>query len=335
MSTGPSVIIADFDQERLEHQGASLSQAGLDPKTCRNGTELLECCREKAPQVAVVEAFLPRKNGFEVLKALKEDPVTSRVKVVLLLDRDDDYGKERARLCGADLVLTRPFSAEELVAGIKEAGRQESPRALAARGEPGGQQIQGVLEAMEEKARLENPLSEHITDPLTGLFNAAYTSLKLADEVKKVRRFYHPLSCVLVSLDDQEGLDDPQNAQNVRRIINEIAGILLCESRDIDHLARAAEHEFVCLLPHTDTPGAVTMAERILASVRKRGFRLGESENPLTVSAGVAAFAGTGMEGAEELLERARAALATSRQWGGNRSTLWKPAQDPQTDPKS
>ena len=87
----------------------------------------------------------------------------------------------------------------------------------------------------------------HISDALTGLYNRDYTQLKLSDEVKKVRRFYHPLTCVIVGIDDQPNIDDAPAAQELRRVINGIAGILLCESRDIDHLARySAASSYAC-----------------------------------------------------------------------------------------
>jgi diguanylate cyclase (GGDEF)-like protein len=274
------------------------------------------------PDAVILEVVLPRGNGFEVLKSLKSDQRTSAIPVILLIDESDDYGEHRGRICGADVILRRPFTSEALMGAVfgSLAGLPAPP---AEKNSGPKNDLAGVLDALEGRARAENPLLEHITDPLTGLFNNAYTDLKLMEEFKKARRFQMPLAAMMLGFDDQRNFSNPGSSGDVRRILNEVAGILLCESRDIDHVARYSDREFLALLPHTDMLGGTSMAERIVATIAGRAFTLSGGTGALTASAGVCAFMGTGMETAEELPLRAREALAASRSWGGNRVTVW------------
>lgn len=322
MPASHAVALADFDRERRERAQRALEGAGFQVAVFENGQDLLEHVRAQPPDAVVCDILLPRCNGFEVAKALKAESETAAVKVLLILDEGDAYGRNRGRLCGADSILERPLEPEGVARAV---GTALEDRALEASGAAGDEPVNldQVISALESRARAENPLLEHITDSLTGLYNLAFTELKLADEFKKVRRFYHPLTCVLVGLEVEGDLSEPESAQDFRKVVNEVAGILLCESRDIDHLARSSPREFACVLPHTDTPGGVAMAERILASIAGRGFRIAGQEGPVQAAAGVASYSGTGMEAPEELLERAREALGTSRRWGGGRCTVW------------
>ncbi|MSR75459.1 MAG: diguanylate cyclase [Planctomycetes bacterium] len=313
------IVLADFDTERCDDVGTALQSAGCKVSKVANGLDVLDSCNRKAPDVLVMEAFLPRRNGFEVLKALKEDARTSGIRVVLLIDEHDEYGSSRARLCGADAVLTRPVTTETLVNEVTTPSPTAAPPAL-----------ENILEAMDTRAKAENPLVQHITDSATGLFNKPYTDLKLSEECKKARRFQIPLSCVVIALDDHGVLSDPSHADELRSAVNEVAGLLLCESRDIDHLSRYQTQEFLLLLPHTDRAGASAMARRILDSIAARGLQL-PGGGTLTGSAGIAAFSAEDGDGAEGLVARAREALKVSRHWGGNRFTLHAPDTAPQT----
>lgn len=321
MGKGLTVVLGDFDRARAESYGGALEDRGMQVMHLESGTEVLERCLEEAPQVAVLEVLLPRKNGFETLKALKEDARTAGIKVVLVMDEDDDYGEHRARLCGADAIRKRPFAPEDLAETVRTCVQESGLEAADRDAQPDEPDLGAMLEAMEGRARAENPLLAHITDSLTGLYNPAYMELKLAEEFKKSRRFAIPLSCVAIGFDDAGALSDPDQSQELRSILNEVAGLLLCESRDIDHLARQNVSEFFLLLPHTDAEGATAMSGRILASIEGRGF---ETEGrPLTASAGIATFTGADAESSEQMTERCQEALTASRRWGGNRVTVW------------
>jgi two-component system cell cycle response regulator len=175
----------------------------------------------------------------------------------------------------------------------------------------------------------ENPLLPRLTDPVTGLWNIDYTNLKLAEEFKKARRFSVPLACLVLSLDEAPGdvhANDPSN----RQVLSELAGLLLCESRDIDHLARLDAKSFLLILPHTDAPGAFAMMNRVLSSIEKRQLTPPGRTRPISASAGIACFS-KDLTGPDELVKGAHEALARAVALGGNRVEVTRRATEKAT----
>jgi diguanylate cyclase (GGDEF)-like protein len=314
------ILIADFDAKRLSSTAALLGSRGYRVLQAGTGPESLEICRNTPPAYAVLDADLPRLSGIEVLKSLKSDARTAVTRVVLVAQAGDQAAEERCRLCGADAVLSRPFIGEDLLGILRALRAMQRSETEELR------ELEEVLEGIGNQAIEENPVLRAITDRRTGLFNRTYSDMVVAQEFKKARRFGQPLSCILVGLDAR--LEESAGEEDGRRLLSEIAGILLCESRDIDHIARYREQEFFLVLPHTDAGGATTMARRILASIAGRTFETGDGDLHITASAGVSALAGPPIEGPEEFERRAREALQLSQSWGGNRCTLWEPDRE-------
>jgi diguanylate cyclase (GGDEF)-like protein len=314
MSPKPTIVLVDYDKKRAERHAQALSAAGFRAVRVAGGAAALEQCRSAPPFAVVAEAMIPDGNGFELLRSLKGDAATAHVPVLLAVDENDSYTLNRAQISGLDGILVRPFTPEALVArlkGLEAADRQVGrPRALPP-------DIFPILDELETRARSENPLLPHLTDPVTGLWNTHYTNLKLAEEFKKARRFTVPLACVVLSLDETPG-DAPADETASRQVLTEIAGLLLCESRDIDHLARLGSRSFLLLLPHTDEHGALAMTNRVLAAIEKRQLALPGRTKPVSASAGIGCFS-KDVAGPDDLVKSAHDALAKAIALGGNR----------------
>jgi diguanylate cyclase (GGDEF)-like protein len=314
MSAKPAVVLVDFDKKRLERHSQALVAAGMKVVRAGGGSAAFEHCRGSPPLAVVAEAMIPDGNGFELARRLKTEPATAQVPVLLAVDENDPYTLSRAQISGLDGILIRPFTPEALVARVKALGDAARPASR-----PGAvpQDVLPILDALDRRAREENPLLPHLTDPVTGLWNTDYTNLKLADEFKKARRFTVPLACLVLSIDESPG-DVPADAVSNRQVLSELAGLLLCESRDIDHLARLDAKSFLLLLPHTDEHGAVAMTNRVLSSIEKRQLTLPGRTKPLTASVGIACFS-KDLGGPDDLVKGAHDALARAVALGGNR----------------
>ena len=112
------VLIADDDPFLLELLAYKLSAAGYSVSSARDGGEALEQCRDPLPDLVVLDAMMPVTDGFEVLRRLKSDPLTSAVPVIMLtaLRREEDV--VGALKLGAHDYLVKPFIPDELVARI-------------------------------------------------------------------------------------------------------------------------------------------------------------------------------------------------------------------------
>jgi DNA-binding response OmpR family regulator len=116
----PLILIADDDEDIVALVKIRLERAGFRVVTARNGEEALEQARREAPSLAVLDAMMPRLDGYAVLKALREDPVLAATPVVMLSARvhADDIG--RGLEAGADEYLAKPFRSERLLEVVHE-----------------------------------------------------------------------------------------------------------------------------------------------------------------------------------------------------------------------
>ncbi len=117
-SKSPSVLIADDDELLLKLLEHKLGQEGYEVTSVGDGEEALETARSIKPDLIVLDGMMPGMNGFEVLRALKENEETRKISVVMLtarkMERDIVSGLE----LGADEYITKPFLPAELITRI-------------------------------------------------------------------------------------------------------------------------------------------------------------------------------------------------------------------------
>jgi CheY-like chemotaxis protein len=85
-----------------------------------NGAQALRKIAEVRPDVVLLDVIMPEKNGYEVCEALKADPATAHVPVLLLCGTFEPFDARRAEAAGASGHLTKPFESHALVARVEE-----------------------------------------------------------------------------------------------------------------------------------------------------------------------------------------------------------------------
>ena len=83
-----------------------------------DGEESLEIARSIRPDVVILDMMMPRRNGLEVLSALRKDKELSEIPVIVLTAQPGT--RENALREGADIVMVKPFEPEEIVAAVEE-----------------------------------------------------------------------------------------------------------------------------------------------------------------------------------------------------------------------
>jgi diguanylate cyclase (GGDEF)-like protein/PAS domain S-box-containing protein len=181
---------------------------------------------------------------------------------------------------------------------------------------------QRELEAMNE--RLENLAT---TDPLTGVMNRRALDERMEEELVRASRTHQSLSFLLLDVDHFKRFNDSYGHPAGDRALELVAATLESVARETDFVGRFGGEEFAILLPHTDTAGAATVAERI-----RQGIAGIESlEAPITVSIGAVtldpALSGTERRTASDLLSQADKSLYQAKTDGRNRccqaETIW------------
>ena len=85
-----------------------------------NGTAAVEKAREIQPDVMLVDALMPGKTGYEVCAEIRRDPKLGAVPILLLIGAFEPLDEEKARDCGADASISKPFESQQLIDRVKE-----------------------------------------------------------------------------------------------------------------------------------------------------------------------------------------------------------------------
>jgi len=214
--------------------------------------------------------------------------------VAVFLDRKEAAQSTDAR--HADAVLVAPLTATGVAAVCELASRL---RDLSAR-----------------VADLEARASRRAGGPDLDLLK----KLLLA-EVKRSRRYGHPLSLALVAIDGWDGVAAKLSARARTAALAGVLGVVTASLRDIDLAVPFSQERFVVVMPHTKADGALRVARRLCARVRERS-----GAPRVTASVGVATHPGDGTVSFAGLVKRAGEALARARAQGGDRA---EPADPP------
>ena len=119
--TKNSILVVEDEESLLKLESILLSSKGYAVTGVGDGPGALASIRRSRPDLVVLDVMLPGADGFEVCRAIKEDPLTAAIPVVMLTARKSGPDLERGRLAGADAYLTKPFKSAkllELVAGL-------------------------------------------------------------------------------------------------------------------------------------------------------------------------------------------------------------------------
>jgi CheY-like chemotaxis protein len=116
---GKRILLADDSLTIQKVVELTLSGTEYDLTCLSNGQKALESLKASRPDLILADAVMPEKNGYEVCEAIKGNPSTARIPVVLLSGIFEPFDRERAERIGCDLVVSKPFDAQQLVEQIE------------------------------------------------------------------------------------------------------------------------------------------------------------------------------------------------------------------------
>lgn len=116
----PSVLVVDDDPEIVAMLSTRLENRGYRVLTANDGNEALESARRNRPKLMVLDVMMPHKTGWEVARALKQDPVTEGIKIVMLTAIGEQMNEMTSPLYGADAHFDKPFDFAALERTIAE-----------------------------------------------------------------------------------------------------------------------------------------------------------------------------------------------------------------------
>jgi DNA-binding response OmpR family regulator len=110
----PLVLVADDDPDILALVRFRLERDGYEVLSAPDGETALDLARARPPDLAVLDVMMPRLDGYEVTRRLREHGPTTTIPIILLTARVQEPDLERGFEAGADDYVTKPFSPQAL-----------------------------------------------------------------------------------------------------------------------------------------------------------------------------------------------------------------------------
>ena len=114
------ILVIDDDIELLQMVRRMLERAGFEVFTSADGGDGIEKTRQLRPDLVILDLMMPEIDGFQVLQAIRNDPLVSDTPVLVLTARAQPVDREAALAARADDYLAKPVSQEELLDRIQE-----------------------------------------------------------------------------------------------------------------------------------------------------------------------------------------------------------------------
>lgn len=292
--------------------------------------QILDAAQKAMPAMenGILQLFAPETGELEVYIRNKIDPqiredVLTRGRKLLeraIQERASFRYEERRPSIRSDLVVPLILHGSligtlSLISTRAGAFRQDDLHLLEA--------FAATTTAAIHNARLHNEVQRMaITDMLTGLLNRRGFSELGKREVDRYRRYGHPLSMIMLDIDNFKTVNDSYGHAFGDEVLRALTDSCTASIRKLDIVGRYGGDEFVILLPETDLPTAAAVARRIHQCFSETAFSTQEGRIYLTASLGVAK-ATKGTRNLDELIIHADTALYTSKEKGRNRVEVW------------
>ena len=97
-----TILVAEDDQFLMKVYSTKLKTLDCEVLTAMDGEEALNLVKQHHPDLVLLDVIMPKKNGFDVLAAIKADPATKDVRVLILSNLGQDEDSEKAKALGAE-----------------------------------------------------------------------------------------------------------------------------------------------------------------------------------------------------------------------------------------
>lgn len=116
------ILVVDDDEDArvLLMRALARSALALEVATAADGRQALETVARRRPHAVITDIMMPRMDGFDLCAALRADPATAGIPVIIVTALEGDSDRRRGLAVGADEYLTKPFSGSILTERLAE-----------------------------------------------------------------------------------------------------------------------------------------------------------------------------------------------------------------------
>jgi len=117
--SGQKILVVDDSWTELTMIVTPLRNSGFEVVTAVDGDEAVEKVFKERPNCIVLDVVLPKQNGFQLCRKLKNYEASKHIPIILLTSKSTPLDRSWGLRQGADIFMTKPFSADELVANVR------------------------------------------------------------------------------------------------------------------------------------------------------------------------------------------------------------------------
>jgi len=114
------VLVVDDSAMVLEMVSVHLKQNGIEVLEAHDGSDAVEQLKTVTPDLVVTDVVMPKMNGYELCRWIKNNDSTKDVPVIMCTTKSEEFDKYWGMKQGADAYLTKPYHPPELIKTIKQ-----------------------------------------------------------------------------------------------------------------------------------------------------------------------------------------------------------------------
>lgn len=301
------VLVVDDMPLNRKLQRTYLKEVGYQVVLAEDGVEALRKVREDTPDLILLDVMMPKMDGFQVCRHIKNNSRTKYTPVILVTALNEIEAKIKGIEAGADDFISKPFNKLELLARVKSLLRIKLLN----------KELQSKINLLENAQKKLKKLA--ITDGLTGIFNHRFFKEQLTKELVRAGRHNKNVSIIMLDIDYFKNYNDTNGHPAGDAVLKLLAEILSKNIRNIDIAARYGGEEFSLILVETDKTSAAIVANKLKQMVEDYKFDFEETQpnGKITVSMGIATFPENG-KAPDDLISLADKRLYIAKKEGRN-----------------
>jgi two-component system, cell cycle response regulator len=294
------VLVAEDDRVSRAILKLNLEKWGYDLVVCTDGLQAWsELQKPDAPRMAILDWMMPRMDGIQVCRAVREQSAQPYVYILLLTAKSLKEDLLAGLNAGADDYLTKPMDPQELELRLR-AGRR-------------------ILDLQSELISAREGLQIQATqDSLTGLLNRRAVLETLQSELVRALRQNFPLGVILADLDYFKSINDTHGHAAGDAVLCEAASRMVSALRPYDRLGRYGREEFLIVAPGCGPDDVIGVGERLRLALLKEPVQTRSGTIELSASFGVISSTQLDHMDAETLIQAADEALYQAKASGRN-----------------
>jgi DNA-binding response OmpR family regulator len=115
-----SVLVVDDEASIVLSLEFLMKQAGYRVRVANDGEAALVAIAEDPPDLILLDAMMPKRDGFDVCQTVRANPHWAGTRIIMLTAKGRDIERDKGLALGADDYITKPFSTREVVERVRQ-----------------------------------------------------------------------------------------------------------------------------------------------------------------------------------------------------------------------